>query len=110
MSGFTDFTDDVTRKFTRKLLVLARLDGHVPVAQNEVDLDDVAHDAVETLRRHTDLVLDIAVDPLPAVRVRGDGPQLARVGRNLLENAARHARSRARRVGGRRRLGRGAGA
>ncbi|HZL04894.1 MAG TPA: HAMP domain-containing sensor histidine kinase [Coriobacteriia bacterium] len=78
-------------RLVEDLLVLARLDGHVPVAQNEVDLDDIVHDAVETLRRHA--ATDILVDPLPAVRVRGDGPQLARVARNLLDNAARHARS-----------------
>ena len=79
------------QRLVEDLLVLARLDGHVPVAQNEVDLDDVVHDAVETLRRHT--AVKILVDPLPAVRVLGDGPQLARVARNLLDNAARHARS-----------------
>lgn len=78
-------------RLVEDLLVLARLDGHVPVAQNEVDLDDIVHDAVETLRRHAGT--DILVDPLPAVRVRGDGPQLVRVARNLLDNAARHARS-----------------
>ncbi|NMM18285.1 MAG: HAMP domain-containing histidine kinase [Cellulomonas sp.] len=78
-------------RLVEDLLVLARLDGHVPVAQNEVDLDDIVHDEVEKLRRRVEI--DISVDPLPAVRVHGDGPQLARVARNLLDNAARHAGS-----------------
>jgi len=74
------------------LLLLARLDGHVPVAQDEVDLDDVVHDAVTTLRQHGSVA--VSVTPLPALRVRGDGGQLARIVRNLLDNAERHARSR----------------
>jgi signal transduction histidine kinase len=73
------------------LLLLARLDGHVPVAQDEVDLDDVVHDAVATLRQHGSVA--VSVTPLPAVRVRGDGGQLARIVRNLLDNAGRHART-----------------
>lgn len=74
------------------LLLLARLDGHIPVAQDEVDLDDIVHDAVATLRQHGSVAVSVA--PLPALRVRGDGAQLARVVRNLLDNAERHARSK----------------
>ncbi|MEP7036574.1 MAG: ATP-binding protein, partial [Actinomycetota bacterium] len=60
----------------------------LPLVQDEVDLDDVVHDEAERLRRHN--TVTVAVVPLPALRVRGDGARLARVVRNLADNAARH--------------------
>ena len=71
------------------LLLLARLDGRIPLAQDEVDLDDVVHQEAERLRRHAPLAVHVA--PLPAVRVLGDGARLAQVVGNLADNAARHA-------------------
>ncbi|PFG40250.1 signal transduction histidine kinase [Georgenia soli] len=73
------------------LLLLARLDGRAPRTEREVDLDDVVHDEAQWLRRTTDL--QVEVEPLPALRVLGDPSQLARVLRNLTDNARRHART-----------------
>jgi signal transduction histidine kinase len=70
------------------LLLLARLDGRLPLAKDEVDLDDVVHEEAERLRRHA--AATIRVVPLSALRVRGDGARLAQVVRNLADNAARH--------------------
>lgn len=78
-------------RLVEDLLLLARLDGHVPVVSGEVDLDDILHDAADTLRRAG--ALHVVVDPLPALRVRGDAAQLARLTRNLVDNAQRHAAS-----------------
>lgn len=71
------------------LLLLARLDGRIPLAHDEVDVDDVVHQEAERLRRHASVAVDVA--PLPAVRVLGDGARLAQVVANLADNAARHA-------------------
>lgn len=73
------------------LLLLARLDGRIPVAQDEVDLDDVVHAEADRLRRHA--AVTVHVLPLPALRVHGDGARLAQVVGNLADNAARHAAS-----------------
>lgn len=81
---------DRMRDLVDDLLLLARLDGHVPLVREEVDLDDLLHDAAESLRRTSALVV---VDPVPALRVSGDPAQLARVLRNLADNAQRHART-----------------
>jgi signal transduction histidine kinase len=70
------------------LLTLARLDeGRVPAAE-DVDLDDVAREEAARLR---DPRLTVDVGPAP---VRGNREQLARVIRNLLENASRFAAQR----------------
>jgi len=75
-----------------ELLELARLDeveGGVPVESlPEVDLDELVLD--ETVRDHRVLVNTTRVS---AGRVHGRREQLARVVRNLLDNAERHARS-----------------
>ncbi len=75
------------------LLDLARLDEFeetAPVSSlPEVDLDELVLD--ETLRPHRNLVDTTRVS---AGRVHGRSEQLARVVRNLLDNADRHARSR----------------
>ena len=75
-----------------ELLELARLDeldGGVPVESlPEVDLDELVLD--ETVRDHRVLVNTTRVS---AGRVHGRREQLARVVRNLLDNADRHARS-----------------
>ena len=70
------------------LLTLARLDeGRVPAAE-DVDLDDVAREEAARLRDPR-LTVDVRATP-----VRGNREQLARVIRNLLENASRYADDR----------------
>jgi signal transduction histidine kinase len=71
------------------LLLLARLDEGAAMPQVEVDLDDVLLDEVRRPRRFS-----VDASRVGAGRVRGDGRHLSRVARNLLDNAARHARGR----------------
>jgi len=74
------------------LMLLARADERgLTVANDDVDLDDLASAEVERLRRKTSL--DVRADISPA-RLTGDAEALSRVLRNLLDNAARHAASR----------------
>lgn len=73
------------------LLLLARADEHgLPMRRTEIDLDDLASDEVTRLKRETSLQIS---GQLAAVKVTGDALGLARVLRNLADNAARHARS-----------------
>jgi signal transduction histidine kinase len=75
-----------------ELLEMARLDesangaalGQLP----EVDLDELVHD--ETVREHRTLINTVRVS---GGRVHGRREQLARVVRNLVDNADRHART-----------------
>jgi signal transduction histidine kinase len=71
------------------LLLLARADerGLVP-QRDDVDLDELVE--VEGRRLRSEGHLQLRVHALP-VRVTGDRAQLARVLRNLADNAARHA-------------------
>jgi signal transduction histidine kinase len=75
-----------------ELLDLARLDElpeGTPIASlPEVDLDELVHD--ETMHDHRVLINTTRVS---AGRVHGRREQLARVVRNLLDNADRHART-----------------
>ena len=80
---------DRMQHLVEDLLLLARLDGRLPLAEEEVDMDDVVHEEAERLRRHA--AVTVHVVPLPALRVRGDGARLAQVVGNLADNAARHA-------------------
>ena len=74
------------------LLLLARADEHgVPLRTRDVDLDDLAAGEARRLERAT--AHTVQVDLAPA-RLTGDPDALARVLRNLLENAVRHAHSR----------------
>ena len=71
------------------LFLLARADEHgLALRHDDVDLDDLAAAEVEHLQRHTEL--DVRADLAPT-RLVGDPNALARVVRNLLDNAARHA-------------------
>ena len=79
---------DRMQHLVEDLLLLARLDGQLPLAQDEVDLDDVVHEVAERLRRHGSVTVHVL--PLPALRVRGDETRLAQVVGNLADNAARH--------------------
>ncbi|MCV7256400.1 HAMP domain-containing histidine kinase [Mycobacterium hackensackense] len=73
------------------LLLLARADERGPAARfGDVDLDDLAIEAARTLRRTASFEVRCEVAP---TRVTGDAEALARVLRNLIDNAARHAAS-----------------
>lgn len=71
------------------LLLLARADEHgLPMRRTEIDLDDLAATEVARLKRETPLRVSAQ---LAAVKVTGDALGVARVLRNLADNAARHA-------------------
>ena len=75
------------------LLFLAQTDnnGAAQARRTLVDLDDVVREEVSRLRPPAGVMVDLSgVSP---AEVRGDADQLARVVRNLLENASRYARS-----------------
>lgn len=74
------------------LLVLSVLESDRPLRHDEVDFDDVVFDVLGTSARPADLAIDI--DGVTPVRVTGDGAQLRRLVRNLVDNANRHAESR----------------
>jgi signal transduction histidine kinase len=76
------------------LLLLARSDeGGLALRRDEVDLDDVVDTERVRLRDATDLAVETHLAP---VKVRGDREALARLVRNLADNAARHGRTRIR--------------
>ena len=71
------------------LLLLARADEHgLPMRRTEIDLDDLAGAEVARLKRETSLKISAQ---LAAVKVSGDALGVARVLRNLADNAARHS-------------------
>lgn len=71
------------------LLLLARADEHgLPMRRTEIDLDDLAGAEVARLKRETSLKISAQ---LAAVKVTGDALGVARVLRNLADNATRHA-------------------
>lgn len=74
------------------LLLLSQVDSAAPQRTVEVDLDDLVHAEAQRLRQLG--TVQVAVPPLPALRVAGDPHRLARAIRNLGDNAARHARER----------------
>lgn len=75
------------------MLLLARSDeGGLQLRRTEVDLDDLCEQEVARLRR---LGVTVSAEIHP-VRVMGDADRLARVLRNLADNAARHAATRLR--------------
>jgi signal transduction histidine kinase len=75
------------------LLHLARSDAGVPtsVRQEPVDLDDIVLRNVQRLRAARNGSIDIS--GVTAAQVVGDVDQLSRAVANLIDNAARHARS-----------------
>ena len=74
------------------LLLLARADERgLVIRREDVDLDDLADDEAQRLRRETSLDVHTELTP---IRLVGDARALSRVLRNLLENAALHAVSR----------------
>jgi len=75
------------------LLYLARSDaGAAELRGDAVDLDEVVLEEARAVRARGEIGVDAA--GVSGARVVGDGDQLTRVVRNLLDNAERHARSR----------------
>jgi signal transduction histidine kinase len=75
------------------LLTLARFDeGMFRLRRSDVDLDELVFAEAARLRSVPAGGLVVSVKDVGAARVRGDEAQLARVVRNLADNAARHAR------------------
>lgn len=71
------------------LLLLARADEHgLLLRPVDIDLEDLLHHEAERLRRLGPLTVTVAAPP---TRIQGDPVQLARLLRNLADNAARHA-------------------
>jgi signal transduction histidine kinase len=74
------------------LLLLARADeGAMTLHRDDVDLDDLLRDERQRLRTRPGLTVTAAIAP---ARTVGDRAALARVVRNLVDNAARHAAGR----------------
>ena len=74
------------------LLLLARADeGAMTLHRDDVDLDDLLDDERRRLRTRPGLTVTAAIAP---ARIVGDRAALARVVRNLVDNAARHAAGR----------------
>jgi signal transduction histidine kinase len=66
--------------------------GTIAVARSRIDLTELADEAMETLRPLAETRrIALLLEADRRVTVDADGPQLARVIRNLLENAIRHA-------------------
>ncbi|MET8244397.1 ATP-binding protein [Streptomyces sp. NPDC005202] len=74
------------------LVRLARLDARPRLRKRLVDLDEIVFGEVRRARRHAPLVID--QHGVGAARVHGDAEILARVVRNLLDNATRYAAGR----------------
>ncbi|MFD4676986.1 ATP-binding protein [Lentzea sp. NPDC058450] len=94
----TDLADPVQteslhlQNLVEDLLLLARADeSGLALRRAPVDLDDLAFAEAHRLRITTSL--SVRVDTVSAGRVTGDPNALARVVRNLSDNAARHAKT-----------------
>ncbi|MGW0957632.1 HAMP domain-containing sensor histidine kinase [Streptomyces gelaticus] len=74
------------------LVQLARLDARPRLRTRPVDLDEIVFAEVREARSRTRLVID--QHAVGAARLTGDEDALARVVRNLLDNALRHAATR----------------
>lgn len=81
------------QRLIEDLLELAHSDaGETALRHEAVDLDDVVLDTVSAQQAtHPSITFDLSA--VSAAQVHGDREALARVIRNLTENAARHARS-----------------
>ena len=80
------------QRLVEDLLLLARVDEHVPLTRAAVDLDDLAFEEGHRLRSATSKRVDTS--GVNAVRVQGNADALRRMVRNVGENAVRHASSR----------------
>lgn len=78
------------QRLVEDLLVLARADeGGLTSLRRAVDLDDLALDEARRARETSSIRVDAS--GVSAARVEGDASQLARVVRNIADNALRHA-------------------
>ena len=84
--------DDRLERLIGDLLELARIDEGRAASVEDVDLDEVVLAAVDRARRRPGAPVDAT--GVSAVRLPGNSRQLERLVQNLLDNAARHARSR----------------
>lgn len=83
---------DRMRRLVEDLLTLAKADdAGVPIRRSEQDLDDLVETEVGQLRGAAQHRIEVRTEP---VRVHCDGPRIAQVVRNLVDNADRHAHSR----------------
>lgn len=79
------------RHLIEDLLTLAAADeSGLDMRTGDVDLDDLAGEQTAALRARGGLTVRTAIEP---VRIRGDQPKLARALRNIVDNAAAHART-----------------
>ncbi|WP_295697366.1 HAMP domain-containing sensor histidine kinase [Lapillicoccus sp.] len=79
-------------RLVEDLLLLSRADDHaMSLRQRDVDLDDLVDRECRRLRQVSTVEIRLSSRP---VRVLGDPLRLDQVLRNVLDNAARHARSR----------------
>lgn len=77
------------------LLFLAHHDSGTAVVEREVvDLDAIIEVEVRHVRTHLGSDVSVDMSDVSAVGVIGDGRQLSRLVRNLLDNAIRHAHQR----------------
>jgi signal transduction histidine kinase len=74
------------------LLALAKIDATPQHHREPLDLDHLVYDEAQLLRERTDRIVDTR--EITACRIIGDPALLARAVRNLLDNGARHARTR----------------
>jgi signal transduction histidine kinase len=86
--------DEITalQRVVEDLLHLARSDAGAATTRHEpVDLDDIVLGDAGRLR--ADGHIDVDITAVSAAQVHGDPDQLTRAIRNLIDNAARHART-----------------
>jgi signal transduction histidine kinase len=80
------------QRLVEDLLLLSKIDeGTLRLRTETIDLDDLLFEEAERLRGTSNLRIDVG--GVSAGRVVGDRAQLARLIRNLADNAARHART-----------------
>jgi signal transduction histidine kinase len=80
------------RHLVEDLLTLAKTsDGGLHLEAVDVDLDDVLDQELRRLRSTSSHRIEASLEP---ARITGDARRLGQVVRNVLDNAARHARSR----------------
>lgn len=92
--GETVLAEDLRlQSLVEDLLLLARSDeGSSSGVVGEVDLDDIVFEEAGRLRETSSLAVDTSA--VSGGRVRGDASRLRRMVGNIVDNAARHARSR----------------
>ncbi|MCU1379546.1 MAG: hypothetical protein JWN29_2529, partial [Acidimicrobiales bacterium] len=88
-----ELLDEVVRMegLIENLLLLARTDARATERTAVFDFDDVV--LAEVARARASAGIPVRVGEFQPARVRGDGAELGRAVRNLLENAQRHATS-----------------